>query len=175
MAMDDADGQAHVVMGHILLLRREHERALQVAEQAVALRPHCVHANGHLGNILYYCGRPSEAIDSVKRAIRYSPVYPPFFVDSLAASYKEDGQLDNATAAAREALRLKPDDLDALLILVDAYQSSGRNARATEIAREIPAIAPDFSVEKWAATQPYKDLATLERISDSLLAAGLPD
>jgi adenylate cyclase len=174
MAMEDADGQAHVVMGHILLLRREHEQALQVAEQAVALRPHCVHANGHLGNILYYCGRPSEAIDIVKRAIRYSPVYPPWFVDILAAGYKEDGQLDNATAAAREALRLKPDDLDALLILVDAYQSAGRNARANEIAEEIPAISPDFSVEKWATTQPYKDPSTLNRIVDSLLAAGLP-
>jgi tetratricopeptide (TPR) repeat protein len=101
-------------------------------------------------------------------------VYLRWFVDIFAANYKEDGQLDNATAAAREALRLKPNDLDALLILVDAYQSAGRNARTNGVAEEIPAISPDFSVERWATTQPHKAPSALNRIVDSLLAAGLP-
>jgi TolB-like protein/Flp pilus assembly protein TadD len=137
MTMEDADGQAHTVMAHVHLLRREHDKALEVAQQAVSLRPQCVNANGHFGNILYYYGKPGEALEKVQRAIRNTPIYPPWFVDILAASYKEDGQLDNATAAAREALRLKPDDLDARLILIDAYQSAGRHARAREIAQEV--------------------------------------
>ncbi|MFQ6022310.1 MAG: tetratricopeptide repeat protein [Acidiferrobacterales bacterium] len=173
MAMEDCDGQAHTVMGHIHLLRREHDQALAVAERAVSLRPQCVHANGHLGNILYYCGRPGEAVDYVKRAIRNTPIYPPWFVDILAASYKEAGQLDNATASAREALRLKPDDLDARLVLVDAYQSAGRNARAREIAQEVLAIDPSFSLARWSATQPYREDAVLARIVESLREAGL--
>ncbi len=174
MTMEDADGQAHAVMAHVLLLRREHDKALEVAQQAVSIRPQCVNANGHLGNILYYYGKPAEAIEHVKRAIRNTPVYSPWFVDILAASYKEYGQLDNATAAAREALRLKPDDLDARFVLIGAYQSAGRNARAREIAQEVLAIQPGFSLTKWSTTQPYREPATLERIVESLRTAGLP-
>ena len=175
MTMEDADGQAHAVMAHVLLLRREHDKALEVAQQAVSIRPQCVNANGHLGNILYYCGKPAEAIEHVKRAIRNMPVYSPWFVDILAASYKEDGRLDNATAAAREALRLKPDDLDARFVLIGAYQSVGRNARACEIAQEVLAIDPNFSLAEWSPRQPYRESATLERIVESLRTAGLPE
>ncbi|NIO40642.1 MAG: tetratricopeptide repeat protein [Burkholderiales bacterium] len=175
IAMEDCDGQAHHVMAHVLLLRREHDEALELAQQSVSLRPQCANANGHLGNILYYYGKPGEAAERMKRAIRNTPVYAPWFVDVLAASYKEDGQLDNATAAAREALRLKPDDLDARLILIDAYQAAGRNARAHEIAQELLAIDPDFSLARWSELQPYREGAVLTRIVASLRRAGLPE
>ncbi len=174
MAMEDADGQAHTVMAHIHLLRREHDKALEVAQQAVSIRPQCVNANGHLGNILYYYGKPGEAVEHVKRAIRNTPVYPPWFVDILAASYKEDGQLENAMATAREALGMKADDLDARLILIDAHRSEGREARAQEIAQEVLAIDPSFSLAKWSAAQPYREPVTLDRIVGNLRAAGLP-
>ncbi len=175
MTMEDADGQAHAVMAHVLLLRREHDKALEVAQQAVSIRPQCVNANGHLGNILYYYGKPAEAIEHVKRAIRNTPVYSPWFVDILAASYKEYGQLDNATAAAREALRLKPDDLDARLVMIDAYRRAGRHERAREIAQEVLTIDPSFSLAAWSMRQPYREPATLTRIVESLRTAGLPE
>ena len=175
ITMEDADGQAHAVMAHVHLLRREHDKALEVAEQAVAIRPQCVSANGHLGNVLYFYGKPAQAVQSVKRAIRVTPVYSAWLVDILAASCLAAGDLDGATAAAREALRLKPDDLDARFVLIGAYQSVGREARAREIAREVLAIQPDFSLTRWAPMQPYRDPTTLERIVDSLRRAGLPD
>lgn len=175
MAMEDADGQAHTVMAHIHLLRREHAEALAVAERAVSLRPQCPHANAHLGNILYYCGRPGEAVERVRRAIRRTPICSPWFMDILAASYKEAGQLDNATAAAREALRIKPDDIDARLVMIDAYQSAGRGERAREIAQEVLAIDPHFFLADWSSRQPYREPAALDRIVESLRTAGLPD
>jgi adenylate cyclase len=175
MAMEDADGQAHTVMAHIHLLRREHEKALKAAQRAVSLRPQCVNANGHLGNILYYYGKHREAAEHVKRAIRNTPVYPPWFVDVLAASYKEDGLLDQATAAAREAVRLKTDDVDARLVMIDAYRRAGRHERAREIAEQVLAVDPKFSLAAWSARQPYREPATLSRIVESLRAAGLPD
>jgi TolB-like protein/Flp pilus assembly protein TadD len=175
MAMEDADGQAHTVMAHIHLLRREHDKALEVAQQAVSIRPQCVNANGHLGNILYYYGKPGEAAEHVRRAIRNTPVYPPWFVDILAASYKEDGQLDKAAAAAREALRLKSDDVDARLVMIDAYRRAGRHERAREIAQEVLTIDPSFSLAAWSTRQPYREPATLTRIVESLRTAGLPE
>jgi adenylate cyclase len=173
MPMDDADGQAHTVMAHIHLLKREHDMALKVAEEAVALRPSCSNANPHLGNILYYCGRSADAADRMRQAMRLTPVHAPWFKVVLAASCKEIRRWEEATAAAREAVRMRPDDIDARLVLIEVCGATGNEGAAREFAREVSTLRPDFSVSGWAETQPYKDLAVLERITANLRSAGL--
>lgn len=173
LAMKDWDGQAHFVMAHIHLLRREHDMALKLAGEAVAIRPNCANANPLLGNILYYCGRPGDAADRMRQAMRLTPVHASWFKVVLAASCKEIRRWDDATAMAKEAVRMKPDDLDARLVLIEVCQATGNEASAREFVQEVSALRPDFSVSRWAATQPYKDLAMLERITASLRSAGL--
>jgi adenylate cyclase len=173
MAMEDADGQAHTVMGHIHLLRREHEKALQVAEQAVTIRPACTNANAHLANIFFYCGRPADAADRMRQVMRISPVHPPWMKLVLAASYKELGQWDSAAQLAGEIIRVKPDDIDARLILAETAQARGDRAGAREFAGEIQRLHPDFSLPGWAERQPYRERGVLERIVASLRDAGL--
>jgi adenylate cyclase len=173
MKMEDADGQAHAVMGHIHLLRREHGQALQVAEQAITLRPSCANSNAQFGNILYYCGRPADAADRVRQAMRFSPIHPPFFKSVLASSCKELREWDEAVRTAREVLRMKPDDVDARLVLIESCLATGDAASAGQFAEEIRKLQPDFSLQKWAARQPYRDPAVLERIVARLREAGL--
>jgi adenylate cyclase len=173
MPMEDADGQAHTVMAHIQLLRREHERALKTAQDAVNLRPSCSNANSHLANILYYCGQPADAADRMRQAMRVTPIHPPWFEVILAASCKETRRWQEATAAAKEALRKKPDDIDARLVLIEVCQATGETETADALVREVLALRPDFSVAKWAETQPLSDPATLARIARNLCAAGL--
>jgi len=173
MPMEDADGQAHTVMAHIHLLRREHDLALKVAEEAVALRPSCSNANPHLGNILYYCGRPAEAADRMRQSMRLTPVHAPWFKVVLAASCKEIRQWDEADAAAREAVRMRPDEIDARLVLIEVCRATGNERSAREFVQEVSTLRPDFSLSRWAETQPYRDPAVLERITANLRAAGL--
>ncbi len=173
IAMEDADGQAHTVMAHIHLLRREHEKALEAAEQAVALRPSCSNANPHLANILYYCGRPADAADRIRQAMRLTPIHAPWFNVVLAASCKELRRWDEAREAAKDVLRAKADDIDARLVLIEACRASGDSDAAREYVREVATLKPDFSVSAWAEMQPYKDAAVLDRISAGLRAAGL--
>lgn len=173
MAMDDADGQAHTVMGHIHLLRREHDKALEVAEQAVTLRPACTNANAHLGNILYYCGRPADAADRIRQVMRISPVHPPWIKLVLASGCKESGQWDAAAQVAREVVRMKPDDIDARLVLIESSLAAGDAVAARELAGDVRKLQPDFSLAKWAERQPYRDPAVLERIVGRLREAGL--
>ena len=175
IAMEDADGQAHAVMGHIHLYRREHDKALEVAEQAVAIRPNCTNSNAQLANILYYCGRPADAADRVRQAMRISPVHPPMYNVLLGASCKELGLWDEASAACQAALKKKADDLDARLVRVEIGRATGEEAAAYVLAGEVTGVKPDFSVTKWAATQPYRDATVLQRISRTLREAGLPD
>jgi tetratricopeptide (TPR) repeat protein len=162
-------------MGHIYLYRREHDKALEVAEQAVAIRPNCTNSNAQLANILYYCGRPADAADRVRQAMRLSPVHPPWYNGLLGTSCKELRLWNDASAACQETLRKKADDLDARLVLIEIGRATGDEAAARVLAGEVTTVKPDFSVAKWAATQPYRDGAVLERISRVLREAGLPD
>ena len=173
LAMEDWDGQAHFVMAHIHLLRHEHDMALEMAEQAVALRPSCANANPLLGNILYYCGRPGDAADRMRQALRLTPVHGSWFEVVLAAGCKEIRRWDEATAAAKEAMRIKPDDIDARLVLIEVGRATGNEGLARELANEVSALRPDFSLAEWAKTQPYRNPAVLERIVATLGAAGL--
>lgn len=174
MPMDDVDGQAHTVMAHIHLLRREHDKALDLAQQAVALRPGCSTANAHLGNILYYNGRAAEAADRLRQAMRLTPVHPPWFEDVLAASCKELREWEPASNAAAEAVRRKADDVDARLVQIEVCNATGKTADARRLAAEVKSLQPAFSVAKWAEKQPYRDPEVLARIAASLRAAGLP-
>jgi tetratricopeptide (TPR) repeat protein len=173
LAMEDVDGQAHFVMAHIHLLRREHDIALKMAEQAVTIRPSCANANPLLGNILYYCGRPGDAADRMRQAIRLTPVHGSWFEGVLAAGCKEIRQWDEATATAKQVLRIKPDDIDARLVLIEVCRATGNEGLARELANEVSALRPEFSLAEWAKTQPYRDLAVLARIVATLGAAGL--
>ncbi len=174
VALDDKSGLAYIVLASAHLLNRRHDEALATCYEAVKLRTSCPAANSYLATVLHYCGRSAEAVAQLKEAIRITPVYPPWFLTLLAAAYRESGELSHSISAAQEAIRRSPDDLDARVILCIDYSLSGRQERAEKLAREILAINPVFSAAAYMEKEPYEDLATVSRLTESLLAAGLP-
>ena len=46
---EDADGQAHTVLGNVRLLQGRYDEALAVATESIFIRPGCTMANGFLG------------------------------------------------------------------------------------------------------------------------------
>ena len=174
VAMADADGQAHTVLGNVRLLQRRFDEALAIARQAAVIRPNCTNANSFLANVLLHCGEPEAALTHVRHAIRFSPVYPPWFIEILAASYRESGQVDFAVTAAQEGLRIAPQSVNCRLILASALVRGGWSVDARRVAGEVAGLAPDFSLARHAAQEPYLDQAVLDRIIGELRTAGLP-
>ncbi len=77
--------------------------------------------------------------------------------------------------AAKEATRLDPRQTDAKIILCSDYTLSGARDQARQIAREIIRIDPSFRLSTYAASQPYRDTATLDHLINNLREAGLPE
>lgn len=128
------------------------------------IRPNCTNANSFLANALVHCGEPDAALTHVKRAIRYSPVYPPWFIEILAASYRESGQVDFAVAAAHEGLRIAPQSINCRLILASALMRGGWPADALRVPRDVARLESGFSLARHAAQAPYRDGAVLDRV-----------
>lgn len=173
-AMEDADGQAHTVLGNVRLLQRRFDDAVRIAGDAVEIRPNCTNANGFLANVLLYCGQPLAAAERVRKAIRIAPAYPPWFIEILAAAYRDGGQLDMAEMAAREAVRINPGSREARLILASALVRRGASDEARSVAAAVLAKEPGFSSRAYADNLPYRDDAAREKIVADLEHAGLP-
>jgi len=175
VAMEDADGQAHMVLSHVHLMRREFDDALVVGREAVRLRPNCTNANGFLANVLHYCGEQKDAIEHVTWAIRYSPIYPPFFADVLALALLFDGDARAACLVATESLRLNPTSVTGRLVLIAGHAAHADFDHARQAGERLVAVDPEFSLQRFAERQPYRNSNDLNGFLDGLKAAGLPN
>jgi TolB-like protein/class 3 adenylate cyclase len=171
--LEDFTGLSHLVMAQIHLYNREHDKALEAVEKAVLARPSCDLSYVAKANILTYLDRPTEAIDLARFAIRLAPVYPPFFPKILAAAFYGSGRYEEAIESAKEVLKSDKDNLDAFLILAGASAALNRQEEASKAASEVQKIKPDFTLKKYAETQPYRDPKKLEQITKMLQMAGL--
>lgn len=172
--MEDADGQAHTVLGNVRLLQQRFDEALVVAREALEIRPGCANANGFLANVLLFCGEPQNAILHARRAIRYMPVYPPWFVEILAASYRDAGMPDLGIISAREILRITPSAIQGRLVLASALVRSGWLADARRIIREACELDANLTLDRCASAQPYRDRDVLAGVIDDLRTGGIP-
>jgi len=174
-AMEDADGQAHAILAHVKLLRGKHEDALRIADEAIRIRPLCAMTNALSGNVLLYCGRPLDAVERLKSAIRAAPVYASWWVEILASAYRDAGKYRLAIAAATELLRKSPDHVNGRLVLASALAAEGKLAEARKHAERILTDNPDFSLSRYATQHPYREAASLQAQLQTLRKSGLPD
>ena len=173
--MEDATGEAHIVLAHVKLLRGHHDEAESIAEEAVNIRPQCSNTNALSANILVYCGKPVRAIERVKAAIRYAPAYASWWVEILAAAYRDCGQFDMAIAAAREALNLRPDSLNALALLSSSLMAAGNEYLAREAVTRIRSLDPTYTLKSYAHMHPYRNASALDVQLARLREAGLSE
>jgi adenylate cyclase len=169
----DVSGFAYLMLGHMHLMKREYDEALAMGDRAVEVRPSCQGAWGLKANILNYCGRPDEATPLAKQSLRLSPVAQTFFPEVLATAHYLCGRLEDAIATAHETLALAPDGIDARAVLAASLVETGRVDAARETGREIASIDPRFTLERFAASRPYRDPAVLKRFVDALERCGI--
>ena len=173
LTLEEATGFPHLTMAQIHLIKGEHDRALEEIKKAGFIRPGCGGVPAIKANILNYIGRPTEAIELAKRAIRITPVFPMWYPSILARAYYLCDRNEEAIAVAKEILNRNQDQLDALLILAYASTAINRVNDAHQAVREIIRVKPGFTLEEYAKSQPYRDPRILERIIQMLQMAGL--
>ena len=175
MKYEDNNGIGHAVFGHLQLLDGKYDEALANCSTGTKLRASCPLAHALLGLVLNYCGESRSAVRSVKEALQLEKIYPAWLIDILAVAYRDCGEVEFSIAAAKESLRLNPQNNDARLILCSDYKLLSDHDQARRVAHEIINSDPVFRLSEYAKSQPYKNPAALDRLMDILREAGLPD
>jgi adenylate cyclase len=173
VTLDDSLSEAHLVLGWCSLWKKQHDLAISELERAVSLDPNYAEAFAFLAEVLNFAGRPDEAIGFVKKALRLDPNYQAHCVFHLAHSYWLLRQYDEAIAAMQDSLHRNPNFLPAHRMLAVAYTELGRDADARAEVRELLRISPGASLDRFRATEAYKNPADTERFMSGLEKAGL--
>jgi len=102
------DATCRASYGEVLSMAGAHEAGVTELRVALSLDPfHPPFWWGTLGRALLLAGRPEEALVELRRCMARAPDYRPCY-SSIAVACVETGRLEEARAAAREILRLRP-------------------------------------------------------------------
>ena len=171
VALDDSLAFAHTALSNVLAYSGDFERAIPEAQRAIDLEPGAAIGYGRLGINLSYGGQYERSIPVLKKAWRLDPQAG--YLSQLAVSYRGLGQYQEAIAAGKEALQHEPDSLPSHLGLVMSYMRLGRESEARAEVAEVLRINPNFSLERYANSDPTRNRTNFNRSIETLRKAGL--
>jgi adenylate cyclase len=110
VALDPTDAIGHAALAFALSQLGRHDEAMAEADLAVNLDPNSVRALGSQGSARTFGGRPGEAIDPLKTAMRLSPRNPlrPFWQHILGRAYYYMGDYQQASAISDQVRQSYP-------------------------------------------------------------------
>ena len=150
------------------------ESEIELVNRAVALNPNSFQAWHSRGQVYRIAGLWEEALRSLERAIRMSPVDPrlhnTFALMGLA--FIELGRFDEAIVAGKKAQRHNPSLPVAYRCLASAFAHLGRDAEAREAAMRVLELDPAFTISPLIA---WGGLARAKLFIAGLRKAGLPE
>jgi adenylate cyclase len=173
LTLDNTNPNTISLIGHIYLLKRQHDKAIAEGERAIDLDPNSAYGYMLLAATYRFSGRAKEGIPLLEKAIRLQPYTPSSYYYQLGMAYNFTGQYDEAMAVLKKSLERTPDHLLSLIGLTVAYSLAGRMEEARATADELLKVNPKFSVAYLEKKAPYKYKSDLALSMGALRKAGL--
>jgi adenylate cyclase len=150
------------------------ESEIEMADRAVALNPNSFLAWTNRGWVYRNAGLPEEALPSLERALRMSPVDPRLHIPLTGMGYAliELGRFDEAIAAGKKAQRQNSSFSPTYRCLASAFAHLGRDTEAREAATRVLEFDPAFTISAWIARGGQSNAKLL---IEGLRKAGLPE
>ena len=177
--LDGHNALALCIYGHVKsFLFHQYEIGLTYLERALAASP-----NSALSHILYaaslaYTGQGERAVQHAQHGLLLSPLDRGIFFtyNILLLAHLTDGEYDEAVRWGRRSLAENPRFTATHRLLIGALVPAGRIEEAQEIAAQMLALEPDFSVGDWERTrQPFQDRERGRTYAEHLRIALLPE
>jgi adenylate cyclase len=171
VALDGEDSRCQRILGEISLHARQFERADFHSERALALNPNDAHAAAYRAYILTYLGRPEEAVDWIRKAMRLNPFHPGWYWATLARALHAGDQHEEALAAYE---RIAVPRFFHLACMAACHGRLGHDEEARRYVERTLEAKADFSSGGWLATLPFRREEDRRRLLEEFCAAGLP-
>ena len=156
----------------------DYERAIQLADRAVALNPNLSLAWNAYGILNVILGEHERALQGFAKAVRLNPVDTvavPFSLFGMGSACLLLGRYDDSESWARKLIALAPNDIRGWFILTGSTSLAGKAAEANDAVvrfkKAFPHMRSSFMRRAYRVRRP-SDMAVVERVIGLL---GLPD
>ena len=105
--LDNSSAEAQTALSNVFLLLHQHDKAIEVAQQAVKLNSDSVNPRFFLALALNYTFRCEEALPLFRQVIRFSPFVPAFYLQ-FAIACRETGRYEEGITAIKKSCSLLP-------------------------------------------------------------------
>ncbi|WVT72687.1 winged helix-turn-helix domain-containing tetratricopeptide repeat protein [Sinorhizobium chiapasense] len=172
VTIDPADAGSRWILAYLLAYEHSFTEAEAEFAKAIELDPNEADTWAALSDIEVLAGRVEEGLGHIRKAFRLNPFPASWYYLTLGQAQYAAGDY----AAAIETLRSD-----------ETYRTSSRRFLAASLAQlgrldeahteaELFLVAnPGFTIRHWAATEPFRDDATLAHFVDGFRKAGLPE
>ena len=173
LALDDTLAEAHALLSHFYIQRRQYDKAIDEGERAVALNPSGATAIAFYAVSLQYACRSEEAIPLFQKAIRLNPFGPIFYYNNLGLTLSNTGRYEEAVSSLKKVVQRAPNHMLIHVWLAATYIMMDREKEARAEVAEALRINPKISLDSLAKTIPYKDQSYTDKYINALRKAGL--
>ncbi len=173
LTLNESYGQAHGLLSHLYIAKREYEKAIAEGERAAALNPSDATVIAYYATSLGFAGRSEEAIPLFEKAIRLNPFGPIWVYLNFGNALQMTGRFEEAVSAYKKAIQRAPNYIWCHLMLAANYSKMGREKEARAEAAEVLRINPKFSLDFFAKTSLYKEQSVRENTLNALRKVGL--
>jgi TolB-like protein/DNA-binding winged helix-turn-helix (wHTH) protein/Tfp pilus assembly protein PilF len=121
LALNDSLPTAHSLLSIVYAEKQQYDQAIAEGGRAIALDPNDAHSYAVQAEVLNFAGRPEEALQMMKQAMRLNPRCPPWYLFHLGLAYRMTGRYAEAIAAQKEVISRNPYFSYAHLELAGSY------------------------------------------------------
>ena len=172
VALDANDAGCRWVLAYLLAYERSFTEADAEFEKAIELDPNEADTWAALSDISVLAGRIEEGLEQIGKAFRLNPFPASWYYLTLGqAQYAaRDYEAVVETLRRDETYRTS-----SRRFLAAGLAQLGRLDEARSEAELFLVANPQFSIGHWAATEPFRDAATLAHFVDGYRKAGFPE
>jgi tetratricopeptide (TPR) repeat protein len=174
---DPFNPMALAIRGHVAAyLCRDFGTAFQSLDTALQINPYLGFALVCSAAARAYTGRGGRAVEEIERAIALSPHSPLMYASTSIASLAclASGQAERALEYAWRSVAENPQYTTGLKVLITSLVQADRTAEAEAAVRQLLALEPSFSVERFRHFSPTTSSEVGDVFCRSLARAGVP-
>jgi adenylate cyclase len=172
LSLDENNFECHWIMCEVRMMVARMEEAELHHQKAFALNPNDPRVVAQRSELLTWLGRPDEAVDWARQALRLDPYSAAGRAHLLgralfvAQSYAEAIEAFKQVRAPRHGHHAE---------IAACHAQLGSDDKARFHAAEVVRLQPDFSIADHVQGLPFKESRDREHYRDGLRKAGLPE
>ena len=173
--LDNSLAEGYDMLARVYSRQRQHDDSVATLEKAVSLNPNRAETYLSLANTLTFAGRPLEAVDATREAMRLDPFYGYLGDFYLGRALYFAKQYEEALLPLKTCVARAPEFPAGYMYLAPLYAELGRMEDARDTVAKLLELAPEFTVE--ASVQKHLPYVpeVMSHYVQGLRKAGVPE